>query len=104
MTADGHLIYALAKDKIEATKDFEEAVGEGKAAALQEKVSGDSKSFNARTVRLSELTCGPVFRMSLGSIPARGKFKTKTVVRMQMSISQRMNLSFRLVCHGSNEL
>ena len=44
MTADNHLIYARAKDKIEATKEFEAAVGEGKAAALQEKVSGDSQS------------------------------------------------------------
>lgn len=46
MTADNHLIYARAKDKIEATKEFEAAVAEGKAAALQEKVSGDSPSFS----------------------------------------------------------
>ena len=46
MTADNHLIYAQAKDKAQATKEFEAAVGEGKAAALQEKVSGDSQSSN----------------------------------------------------------
>lgn len=45
MTADNHLIYARAKDKIEAAKEFEAAVGEGKATALQEKVSGDSTSL-----------------------------------------------------------
>jgi len=39
-------MYAKAKDKIEATKDFEDAVGEEKAAALQEQVSGDSQSSN----------------------------------------------------------
>jgi len=42
MTGDKRLIYARAKDKIEATKEFEAAVGEEKAAALQEQVSGDS--------------------------------------------------------------
>ena len=46
MTEDDHLVYAKAKDKAEAMKDFEEAVGEGKAAALQEQVSGDSQSFD----------------------------------------------------------
>jgi hypothetical protein len=46
MTAENHLIYARAKDKIEAMKEFEAAVDEGKAAALQEKVSGDSRSFS----------------------------------------------------------
>jgi len=45
MTADDKLIYAQAKDTIEATKEFEAAVAEGKAAALQEQVSGDSQSF-----------------------------------------------------------
>ena len=46
MTGDNRLIYARAKDKVQATQEFEAAVGEGKATALQEKVSGDSKSFN----------------------------------------------------------
>ena len=46
MTGDNRLIYAKAKDKIEATKEFEVAVGEEKAAALQEQVSGDSQSSN----------------------------------------------------------
>lgn len=54
MTADNHLIYARAKDKIEATKEFEAAVGEGKASALQEKVSGDSRSFNYPPVGLGD--------------------------------------------------
>lgn len=45
MTADNRLIYARAKDKLEATREFEAAVGEGKAAALQEKVSGDNHSL-----------------------------------------------------------
>jgi len=44
MTGDNRLIYAQAKDKIEAMKEFEAAVDEGKAAALQEQVSGDSQS------------------------------------------------------------
>jgi hypothetical protein len=51
MTADDHLIYAQAKDKLEATKEFEAAVGEGKAAALQEKVSGDSQSLSCPNQR-----------------------------------------------------
>lgn len=46
MTGDNRLMYAKAKDKIEATKEFEDAVGEEKAAALQEQVSGDGRSFN----------------------------------------------------------
>ena len=46
MTGDNRLIYAKAKDKIEATKEFEAAVDEKRAAALQEQVSGDSQSFN----------------------------------------------------------
>jgi len=46
MTGDKRLIYAKAKDRIEATKEFEAAVGEEKAAALQEQVSGDSQSSN----------------------------------------------------------
>lgn len=45
VTADGHLVYAQAKDTIEAMKEFEAAVAEGGAAALQEQVSGDSQSF-----------------------------------------------------------
>jgi hypothetical protein len=45
MTADDHLIYAQAKDTIEAMKEFEAAVAEGTATALQEQVSGDSQSF-----------------------------------------------------------
>jgi len=45
MTAEDHLIYAQAKDTIEAMKEFEAAVAEGKAVALQEQVSGDSQSF-----------------------------------------------------------
>jgi hypothetical protein len=44
MTADDHLVYAQAKDTIEAMKEFEAAVAEGTAAALQEQVSGDSQS------------------------------------------------------------
>jgi hypothetical protein len=44
MTGDNRLVYAKAKDKIEATKEFEAAVGENKAAALQEQVTGDSQS------------------------------------------------------------
>jgi len=51
MTGDNRLIYAQAKDKIEATKEFEAAVGEGKAAALQEQVSGDSQLFNHQNRR-----------------------------------------------------
>lgn len=46
MTDDNHLIYARAKEKTRAMREFEEAVDEGKAAALQEQVSGDSQSFN----------------------------------------------------------
>jgi hypothetical protein len=46
MTEDNRLIYAKAKDRIEATREFDAAVDEGKAAALQEQVSGDSQSFN----------------------------------------------------------
>jgi len=46
MTGDNRLIYARAKDKAQATQEFEAAVGEGKAAALQEQVSGDSELFN----------------------------------------------------------
>ena len=52
MTGDNRLIYAQAKDKDEAMKEFEAAVREEKAAALQEQVSGDSQSFchpNRRT-------------------------------------------------------
>jgi hypothetical protein len=48
MTADDNLIYAQAKDTIEATKEFEAAVAEGKAAALQEQVSGDSQFSSVR--------------------------------------------------------
>lgn len=44
MTGDNHLVYAKAKDKIEATREFEAAVGAEKAAALQEQVTGDSQS------------------------------------------------------------
>lgn len=44
-TADERVIYAQAKDKVEAMKEFDEAVAEGKAAAVQEEVSGDSQSF-----------------------------------------------------------
>ena len=46
MTGDNHLIYARAKDSIEATQEFDAAVSEGRAAALQEQVSGDSQLFN----------------------------------------------------------
>ena len=46
MTGDDHLIYARAKDTIEAMKEFEAAVAEGRAAALQEQVSGDSQSIH----------------------------------------------------------
>lgn len=66
MTAENRLICAQAKDRIEAMKEFEAAVDEGKAAALQEKISGD------------------IFRISLGSIPAKGRFRTKTVFVMDL--------------------
>lgn len=46
MTGDGRLVYAEAKDKVKATEEFEAAVGERKAAALQEQVSGDSQPFD----------------------------------------------------------
>ena len=45
-TEDNRLIYAQAKDKIEAAREFEAAVDEERAAALQEQVSSDSQSFN----------------------------------------------------------
>lgn len=45
MTGDNHLVYAKAKDKVEATKEFEAAVDAKKAAALQEQVTGDSQSL-----------------------------------------------------------
>ena len=51
MTGDNRLIYARAKDKVEATQEFEAAVGEGKAAALQEQVSGDSQSTSHQNRR-----------------------------------------------------
>jgi hypothetical protein len=46
MTGDNHLVYAQAKERLEATQEFEAAVDEEKAAALQEQVSSDSQSFN----------------------------------------------------------
>ena len=52
MTGDGRLIYAEAKDKVKATEEFEAAVGEGKAAVLQEQVSGDSQSFGPPELEL----------------------------------------------------
>lgn len=51
MIADETVIYAEAKDTIEAMKEFDQAVAEGKAAALQEQVSGDSQSsFCPKTI------------------------------------------------------
>lgn len=85
MTGDRRLIYAKAKDRIEATKEFEAAVGEEKAAALQEQVSGDSQSSNHLNWTM-QLTGELVFRISLGSIPPRGTVSTKTVVRIWMPI------------------
>jgi hypothetical protein len=82
MTADDHLIYAQAKDRLEATKEFEAAVGEGKAAALQEKVTGDSQSQSCPNWEVADPPRTVVFRISLGSIPARGRIRTKTVVRI----------------------
>lgn len=86
MTGDNRLISAQAKDKIQATQEFETAVGEGKAAALQEQVSGDSELFNRPNWKTGRLIGEPVFRISLGSIPAWGTISTKTVVRMRISI------------------
>lgn len=84
MTGDNHLIYAQAKDKVEAMREFEAAVDEGKVAALQEQISGDSQSLNRPDRRTAELTGKLVFRISLGSIPARGVISTKTVVRTRI--------------------
>ena len=42
MTGEGRLVYAKAKDKVEAMKEFEAAVDGGDAAALQEQVLDDS--------------------------------------------------------------
>ncbi|KAF9654277.1 hypothetical protein BDM02DRAFT_77575 [Thelephora ganbajun] len=84
MTADNHLIYARAKDRVEAVKEFEAAVGQEKAAALQEQVSGDSQSFSHPNRRIALLTGELVFRISLGSIPARATISTKTVFVMNL--------------------
>jgi len=86
MTRDNRLIYAKAMDKTEATREFEAAVGEERAAALQEQVTGDSQSFNHPNRRIVPLTGELVFRISLGSIPAHGTISTKTVVRMHMPV------------------
>ena len=87
MTGDNRLIFAQAKDRTQATQEFEAAVGEGKAAALQEQVSGDSESFNRPNWITARLIGELVFRISLGSIPAWGTISTKTVVCMQIPIS-----------------
>lgn len=86
MTGDNRLIYAQAKDRIEATEEFEAAVGEGKTAALHEKVSGDGQSFNPPNRGTASLTGELVFRISLGSIPPHGTVSTKTVVRVRMPV------------------
>lgn len=73
MTADNNLIYAKAKDKVEATKEFQEAVAEGKAAALHEKVSGDSQSFSCLNRGATNLTAVNSLQNFLGFYPSTGK-------------------------------
>ena len=90
MTGDNRLIYAKAKDKTQATQEFEAAVAEGKAAALQEQVSGDSEPFNQTSWKVAKLTSELVFRISLGSIPAWETISTKTVVCTRISIHWRI--------------
>lgn len=73
MTADDHLIYAQAKDRLEATKEFEAAVGEGKAAALQEKVSGDSQSPSYPNWKVANLPAYRSLQNFPGFYPCAGK-------------------------------
>jgi hypothetical protein len=73
MTAENHLIYAQAKDKLEATKEFEAAVSEGKAAALQEKVSGDSQSLRRLDRRATNSPAFHSLQDFSGLYPSTGK-------------------------------
>ena len=73
MTEDNRLIYARAKDKLEATKEFEAAVSEGRAAALQEKVSGDSKRFGCTNRKGADLLVDHSLQDFSGVSPSTGE-------------------------------
>ncbi len=77
---DGRVLIGTAKEKDQAAQEYEKALRDGKQASLVEWVADDG-IFKSIIIQFADqILGGPVFTISIGSIPANQRVTTKLVV------------------------